>query len=347
MIVSCPKCGQQLRGDPSSIGTCPKCQTRLQFPEGDSNQGEPITCPHCGQVQRYKDGKCISCGKRLVEENSSKKEKQKKKNGGKISKFKIVAPILVIILIAFTAFIYIKFSNGSGPVSLGMSRNDVTKAIPDYSVDDYTSQTTFNRGAPIFPFLSEMYYRVDFSAKGDEVYLIKAIYNGAEPKAIALYNAMRVLLSIKYGSIDESENSFSSFFTDCWEDDNAKISLHLGIFDSETCVLYVEFLDKKSYEYKTIQDDKYVKWEVPAYPGKLLDSQESYDGAMYVHQGSSSNFDKEETLIQYERTLILNGYELEGDVSDAVFSIYSNGLKTILVLEDKENPENIIVMCQS
>lgn len=98
MIVSCPKCGQQLKGDPGSIGTCPKCQTRLQFPEGDSNQGEPITCPHCGQVQRYKDGKCISCGKMLSESGRTPKngkDREKKKNKTKV----IVLSVILFLIV--------------------------------------------------------------------------------------------------------------------------------------------------------------------------------------------------------------------------------------------------------
>lgn len=99
MIVSCPKCGQQLRGDPGSIGACPKCQTRLQFPEGNSNQGEPITCPHCGQVQRYKDGKCISCGKSLKPEKEEGENPHKKKSKKRI--IAIIASIVAIVVMVF------------------------------------------------------------------------------------------------------------------------------------------------------------------------------------------------------------------------------------------------------
>lgn len=97
MIVSCPKCGQHLKGDPGSIGACPKCQTRLQFPEGDSKIGEPITCPHCGQVQRYKDGKCISCGKSLTPNDSAKSSKHPKKKIVAIVGLVIVVSLLVLL----------------------------------------------------------------------------------------------------------------------------------------------------------------------------------------------------------------------------------------------------------
>lgn len=33
MVVSCPNCGQKLSGEPWSIGMCPKCKTRLRFPD--------------------------------------------------------------------------------------------------------------------------------------------------------------------------------------------------------------------------------------------------------------------------------------------------------------------------
>lgn len=78
MVVSCPKCGQQLRSEPGESGTCPKCKTRIVFPQGDSMLGEPISCPHCGQNQRYKDGKCINCGKMLDGKEEPKTSKQKK-----------------------------------------------------------------------------------------------------------------------------------------------------------------------------------------------------------------------------------------------------------------------------
>ena len=42
MVVKCPNCGQQLRGEPGAQGKCPKCQTQLVFPQGDSQYGEPV-----------------------------------------------------------------------------------------------------------------------------------------------------------------------------------------------------------------------------------------------------------------------------------------------------------------
>lgn len=76
MVVKCPSCGQQVRGDPGQSGPCPKCGTRFKFPDGDSQIGEPVTCPHCGQRQTYRNGRCISCGKALkntVSENTTDK----------------------------------------------------------------------------------------------------------------------------------------------------------------------------------------------------------------------------------------------------------------------------------
>ena len=101
MIVKCPKCGQQLRGEPGTQGKCPKCQTQLMFPRGDRRFGEPIKCPHCGQMQVYKNGDCISCGKRLDGElkykykrnNNRQSEKRENKKGRLIP---AVMPLIII-----------------------------------------------------------------------------------------------------------------------------------------------------------------------------------------------------------------------------------------------------------
>ena len=62
MVVKCPNCGQQVRGEPGMSGPCPKCGTRFTFPAGDSQSGEPVKCPHCGQMQVLSlDRKCIKC----------------------------------------------------------------------------------------------------------------------------------------------------------------------------------------------------------------------------------------------------------------------------------------------
>lgn len=81
MVLKCPNCGQQLRGEPGASGTCPKCKAKLTFPEGDPNHGEPIVCPHCGQTQRYNGARCISCGKSLSEEKSELPKGASKKKG--------------------------------------------------------------------------------------------------------------------------------------------------------------------------------------------------------------------------------------------------------------------------
>lgn len=72
MVVKCPSCGQQVRGEPGQSGPCPKCRTQFVFPEGDSRIGELVTCPHCGQRQTYVTGRCVSCGKPLSGEYPSK-----------------------------------------------------------------------------------------------------------------------------------------------------------------------------------------------------------------------------------------------------------------------------------
>lgn len=66
MTLKCPNCGQLLKSEPGKRGMCPYCKTEVVFPDGDPMTGELITCPHCGQNQRYKDGMCINCGKPLL-----------------------------------------------------------------------------------------------------------------------------------------------------------------------------------------------------------------------------------------------------------------------------------------
>lgn len=33
MVVKCPSCGQQVRGEPGQSGPCPKCGQRFRFPD--------------------------------------------------------------------------------------------------------------------------------------------------------------------------------------------------------------------------------------------------------------------------------------------------------------------------
>lgn len=66
MTLKCPNCGQLLKSEPGKRGMCPYCKTEVVFPDGDPMLGELITCPHCGQNQRYRDGLCISCGKKMI-----------------------------------------------------------------------------------------------------------------------------------------------------------------------------------------------------------------------------------------------------------------------------------------
>ena len=65
MVTKCPKCGQMLKAEPGQTGTCPKCSTKITFPEGHPKMGELVKCPHCGQTQTYRDGFCVNCDKSL------------------------------------------------------------------------------------------------------------------------------------------------------------------------------------------------------------------------------------------------------------------------------------------
>lgn len=67
--------------------------------------GEPISCPHCGQNQRYKDGTCINCGKKLDGKEEPKLSKRKKK----------IAPLVCIILICAIGafFVYNKIAESN------------------------------------------------------------------------------------------------------------------------------------------------------------------------------------------------------------------------------------------
>ena len=103
MVVKCPSCGQQVRGEPGQSGPCPKCGVRLKFPEGDNNIGEQVTCPQCGQKQPYNNGRCINCGKPLngqVEDVGNSQVKPKKKG-----KKKLVS-LIVVLLLAVAGGVY-------------------------------------------------------------------------------------------------------------------------------------------------------------------------------------------------------------------------------------------------
>lgn len=111
MVVKCPNCGQQVRGEPGMSGPCPKCGTRFTFPAGDSQSGEPVKCPHCGQMQRYKDGFCINCGKALeFSKDNVSFQNDTNKNQSSKSSFGAIVAILVVVLIVF-----VLVQIGSGP----------------------------------------------------------------------------------------------------------------------------------------------------------------------------------------------------------------------------------------
>lgn len=62
MIVKCPSCGQQVRGEPGQSGPCPKCWQRFMFPKENRHVGAIVVCPHCKQNQLLQqDGRCIKC----------------------------------------------------------------------------------------------------------------------------------------------------------------------------------------------------------------------------------------------------------------------------------------------
>lgn len=149
MIVKCPKCGQQLRGEPGTQGKCPKCQTQLIFPQGDRRYGEPIKCPHCGQMQVYKNGKCISCGKSLLgkEENIEKGPRSKKSKP-----IKRVVALLVVLLLCGAALAGI-LANRDRRISAGMTSldDDSTEnwsGSHDYSGDDYSGGSSVSDNVP-------------------------------------------------------------------------------------------------------------------------------------------------------------------------------------------------------
>lgn len=103
MVLKCPNCGQQLRGEPGASGTCPKCKTKLTFPQGDPMLGEPVKCVHCGQQQRYKDGFCINCGKKINEAepvvDTSKPRAHPVRAKGNPLKSIIVACVILFLLV--------------------------------------------------------------------------------------------------------------------------------------------------------------------------------------------------------------------------------------------------------
>lgn len=115
MVTKCPKCGQMLKAEPGQTGTCPKCSTRITFPEGHPKMGELVKCPHCGQIQRYKDGFCINCGKALeFSKDNGSFQNGTNKNQSSKSSFGAIVAILVVVLIVF---VLVQIGGGPGDSS--------------------------------------------------------------------------------------------------------------------------------------------------------------------------------------------------------------------------------------
>lgn len=61
MVVKCPNCGQLLKSEPESVGICPKCKAKVQFPREKKYQ-----CPHCKHIQESVSDTCEKCGSSMI-----------------------------------------------------------------------------------------------------------------------------------------------------------------------------------------------------------------------------------------------------------------------------------------
>ena len=96
MVVKCPSCGQQVRGEPGQSGPCPKCGQRFTFQKEDNLvQNVPKRkCPYCGSIQ-YGGEVCIKCGESM-------------RQPLKIHMFGVVLLLFVVVLASMCIYIFIR-----------------------------------------------------------------------------------------------------------------------------------------------------------------------------------------------------------------------------------------------
>lgn len=314
-----------------------------------------VTCPKCGQVQvRGEDGKCIKCGfkielsapeKRDIEPAKSSDlspQKKKKSVWWKI----LIAVFTPILALCVVGFLLIKFSGDVGPVSVGDDRYTILETVKGAEKDELTKNISFWAGCPVLPIGPKMNYTVDFSVKGSSAQYIRSLYIGKFNDTNTLYKLLRFALTLKYGEQNNEENLLDMSFKNVWEVDSKEITLTYTILDKDNCFLRFEAQDTESYEYQTIQDGRYVKYDIPAYSGKLIGDQEGFGDAVFVHYETSNNNDLKETLEQYERSLILDGYSLSLGESGEIPVWYEKNGVTISVTDGTPNDGKVIIYCE-
>lgn len=347
MIVKCPKCGQQLRGEPGTQGKCPKCQTQFIFPQGDRRYGEPIKCPHCGQMQVYKDGQCINCGNPLsMEEDSPIPLSISKKKGRKRL---LLIPLLALCLIALVCAVVIapvKFGSITGPLSLRMPQEEAMEVVNGENFDEEDGIISFQTKLPLFLFGPEVTCSASVSANNDRLYKISFIYFGTVKEVQTMYELLYHACKFKYGSSGEHEDLMGVFFSDYWKDGTNDISLSATAFDEETALVQLDIEDSLSYEATIIQDNDYSEFlGVPAYPGRILRDYIATDGShVFLHKGSSAWGDKYDTIDQYDTSLYMDGFSRELRTEDKDFAMYESALWNVRVLVDEDSEDRVFVL---
>lgn len=169
MVVKCPSCGQQVRGEPGQSGPCPKCGQRFTFPvEKTQILDEPIPL----DVERKK-----------------------------FPLKKILIVVLVFIIFAAGVIVIpIKFSGDMGFVSLGMTKDEILEISVDENAQAGENEINFLGKCPFLLFGPEVLYRVVFSETNNTVQEISVSYFDSWREVNSLYEALKIALAIKYGA---------------------------------------------------------------------------------------------------------------------------------------------------
>lgn len=254
MVVKCPNCGQQVRGEPGMSGPCPKCGTRFTFPEIVSTQIEDVLPL---KVEKKKAPKVL---------------------------FIVPATILFLLLVLIAS---IKVGNDIGGISIGMSQEQVlskSKNDPKTVENEVSFQTQY----PFYLFGANALITTSISPETGKAQKITALYWGGKEY---YYDILKAWATIKYGLPESSDSSFIGNSRDCvWESGEKQVTLSVSSFDENTTTVKLTCLDTTSFLGKHIQDDTYVECGVRAFSAPLLGVEQDGRVLKYIHADADDNF---------------------------------------------------------
>lgn len=273
MVVKCPNCGQQVRGEPGMSGPCPKCGTRFTFPKSVPNQSEEDVLPL--KVEKKKPPKSL---------------------------FIVISAIVSVLLILIA---FVKFGNDIGGISIGMSQEQVlskSKNDPKTVENEISFQTQY----PFYLFGSKAFIITSISPETGKAQEITALYWGGKDY---YYDILKVWATIKYGIPESSDSSFIGNSRDCvWKSGDKRVTLSVSSFDENTTIVKLACLDTTSFLGKHIQDDTYVECGVHAFNSPLLDFEKDGHVLKYIHADASD--DSYELM---ETNLCIRGFSFDPD----------------------------------